>query len=147
PDRHVQHLLPDRVGPGNGMSRSILRRNVRQQLSKRRAVPHRTVHGSFQGVRQPLSPIHTVPSTLRSSMDSVAIASVYFGTSSAGLRVKNPLGMSLNPARWTVITGHSSGRGMCVTPIVYHSTTSSFSTERLARTHLGRPSPPLLWWT
>jgi hypothetical protein len=47
-----------------------------------------------------------------------------FGTSSAGLRAKNPFGISLNPARCTFMTGHSSGRAMWVTPIVYHKTTS-----------------------
>jgi len=57
---------------------------------------------------------------------------------------KNPLGINLNPARCTAMTGHSSGRGICVTPTVYQRTTSAFSTERFARVHCGNPSSPLL---
>jgi len=34
----------------------------------------------------------------------------YFGTSKAGLRLKNPPGISLKPTRVTGITAHSSGR-------------------------------------
>ena len=64
------------------------------------------------------------------------------GTSRAGFREKKPVGTSLKPARWTDITGQSSGRGMCVTPIVYHSTTSRLTSDRFARIHRGNPSSP-----
>ena len=47
-----------------------------------------------------------------------------YGKSIAGLRPKNPHGTRRKPARCTGITGQSSGRGLCVMPIVYHSTTS-----------------------
>jgi hypothetical protein len=46
------------------------------------------------------------------------------GKSIAGFRAKNPHGSNRNPAACTGITGQSSGRGLCVTPMVYQSTTS-----------------------
>jgi hypothetical protein len=46
----------------------------------------------------------------------------------AGFRVKNPTGNREKPTCATGMTGQSSGRGMCVTPVLYHVTTSSFST-------------------
>lgn len=46
------------------------------------------------------------------------------GKSSAGLRAKKPHGTSLKPAACTGITGQSSGRGLWVMPMEYHSTTS-----------------------
>jgi HEAT repeat protein len=50
---------------------------------------------------------------------------IYFGTSTAGFREKKLTGRSLKPASVAVMTGHSSGRGTCVIPNVYHTTTSS----------------------
>ena len=34
---------------------------------------------------------------------------------------------------------------MCVTPIVYQTTTSWFDSDSLFATHFGSPSPPRLW--
>src|SRR5207253_5423617 len=68
------------------------------------------------------------------------------GTSSVGLRSKNPNGTSENPAYSTGITGQSSGRGMWVTPNVCHSTTSVSTRERSAAVHWGNPSPPPDWF-
>ncbi len=41
----------------------------------------------------------------------------------------------MNPRRWTGIIGQSSGRGLCVIPSTYHSTTSRLSIGRLAAVH------------
>src|SRR5450432_3082228 len=48
----------------------------------------------------------------------------FHGRSNAGFREKKPHGTSLNPAACTGITGQSSGRGLCVIPMEYQSTTS-----------------------
>src|SRR5262245_62096612 len=71
---------------------------------------------------------------------------VYFGTSSAGLREKKPAGTSLKPAWVAGITGHSSGRGMWVMPIVYQTTTSASTRRSLSAVHFVSPSPPRLWF-
>src|SRR5262245_57227532 len=70
----------------------------------------------------------------------------YFGTSKAGLREKKPAGIILNPTCVTGITGHSSGRGMCVMPIVYHTTTSWLANVSLFPAHRVSPAPPRLWF-
>src|SRR5687767_258670 len=64
-----------------------------------------------------------------------------FGTSSAGLRLKKPTGTSLKPVVVALMMGHSSGRGTCVRPNVYHATTSVPSSERFFSVHAGNPSP------
>ena len=53
------------------------------------------------------------------------------GTSSAGLRSKNPAGNNEKPQYSTGITGQSSGRGIWVNPKVCQTTRSVFSSERL----------------
>ena len=47
-----------------------------------------------------------------------------YGKSIAGFFPKNPQGSRRKPAACTGITGQSSGRGLCVTPKVYQTTTS-----------------------
>ena len=54
------------------------------------------------------------------------------GTSSAGLRSKNPAGTSWKPVVSTGMTGQSSGRGTWVTPNVCHTTTSVPTSDRSA---------------
>jgi hypothetical protein len=63
------------------------------------------------------------------------------GTSIAGFFEKKPTGTSLKPTFVALITGHSSGRGMCVGANVYHTTMSCPSSERLPAVHFGSPSP------
>ena len=55
------------------------------------------------------------------------------------MREKKPAGIILKPTCVTGITGHSSGRGMCVTPIVYQTTTSWFDSDSLLATQRGEP--------
>lgn len=62
----------------------------------------------------------------------------------SGFASKKPVGTSLNPATWTGITGQSSGRGRCVIPMTYQSTTSVSATDALRPVKLGSPSPPRL---
>jgi hypothetical protein len=69
------------------------------------------------------------------------------GTSRAGLRSKNPTGLSQNEIASTAITGHSSGRVLWCTPNTYHRTTSVFSIERFCAVHTGRPRSRSLWTT
>ena len=61
------------------------------------------------------------------------------GTSRAGLRSKNPTGVSRNPVYSTGMTGQSSGRGRWVTPNVYQSTTSASTSVAVGRRPLGQP--------
>ena len=75
-------------------------------------------------------------------LGTLAPFTIHLGTSSAGFFVKNPPGISLNPTCVTGITGHSSGRGMCVTPNVYQTTTSWFDSDSLFDTHFANPAPP-----
>ena len=67
------------------------------------------------------------------------------GMSSVGLRSKNPTGSSEKPALLPGMTGQSSGRTKCVTPTVYQSTTSSFSSGRSVH-HSGSPRAPARWY-
>ena len=60
------------------------------------------------------------------------------GTSSVGLREKNDVGTRRKPPRCAGMYGQSSGRGMCVMPSVYHSTTSVLASDRFARVHVGQ---------
>ena len=61
------------------------------------------------------------------------------GTSSAGLRSKNPNGLSQNETESQGMTGQSSGRVMWWMPNTYHSTTSVFSIGRSCAVQRGRP--------
>ena len=67
------------------------------------------------------------------------------GTSSAGLRSKNPTGTSEKPVDSTGMTGQSSGRTRWVTPKVCHTTISVSSIGRSCSVHTANPSSPLLW--
>src|SRR6202042_3174861 len=67
------------------------------------------------------------------------------GTSNAGLRSKNPTGLSQKETVSTGITGHSSGRVMWWMPKTYQRTTSVSSIGRLAAVHAGRPRSARLW--
>ena len=70
-------------------------------------------------------------------------------TSSAGLRSKNPTGLSQNETVSTDMTGHSSGRVMWWMPNTYHSTTSVSSIGRLRAVQPGSPASASwrLWTT
>src|SRR5207248_8410348 len=68
------------------------------------------------------------------------------GTSSAGLRSKNPTGISMKPVYSTGMTGQSSGRTKCVSPNVYQTTTSVPAIGRSCADHRGKPSPPSCWF-
>ena len=61
------------------------------------------------------------------------------GTSSAGLRSKNPNGLSQNETESAGMTGQSSGRVMWWMPNTYHSTTSVFSIGRSCAVQRGSP--------
>ena len=60
------------------------------------------------------------------------------GTSSAGLRAKNPTGLSWKPAVVTGMIGQSSGRGTWWWPNVYQTTTSSPSIDAVGARPLGQ---------
>jgi NAD(P)-dependent dehydrogenase (short-subunit alcohol dehydrogenase family) len=62
---------------------------------------------------------HRVPSSI-----AARTSRHHLGTSNAGFLAKKPAGRSVKPAVVALITGQSSGRGMCVTPNVYQATTS-----------------------
>ena len=55
-------------------------------------------------------------------------------------------GRAGSPQYSTGMTGQSSGRGKCVTPNVYQSTTSVSTSDRSAAVHRGSPSPPACWF-
>jgi hypothetical protein len=64
------------------------------------------------------------------------------GTSSAGLELKKPVGLSEKPIYEVGMTGQSSGRGIWWWPIVYHTTMSVLEIGRSASVHAVTPSPP-----
>src|ERR1700722_17948228 len=67
------------------------------------------------------------------------------GTSRAGLRSKNPNGLSQNDTVSTGMIGQSSGRVMWWIPNTYHSTTSVFSIGRFRAVQTGSPVSAALW--
>ena len=69
------------------------------------------------------------------------------GTSSAGLRSKNPTGFSQKETVSTDITGHSSGRVMWWMPNTYQRTTSVSSIGRFCAVHSGSPRSASRLWT
>ena len=67
------------------------------------------------------------------------------GTSRAGLRSKNPNGLSQNDTVSTGMIGQSSGRVMWWMPNTYHSTTSVSSIGRFCAVQTGSPESAALW--
>ena len=68
------------------------------------------------------------------------------GTSSAGLELKKPSGLSMKPTEVTGITGQSSIRGTCVWPKLYQTTTSVEARSRSAFVHAPSPVSAVLWF-
>src|SRR5262249_52933679 len=102
----------------------------------------------------PRAPITAAPGLLR-YVDVVVVRALQFlprpgahqpaasawhglgGTSSAGLRSKNPKGISVKPVYSTGMTGQSSGRTKWVTPNEYQTTTSVPARSRSCAVHAG----------
>src|SRR5512146_1904116 len=98
-------------------------------------------HASYDTPLQKES-TNTIPPTIG---DNASAGRWSQGEPRRGFRSKNPTGTREKPASCTGITGQSSGRGLCVTPSVYQSTTSPPTSERFAAIHLTSPSPPSDW--